>query len=340
MGIREKLITMRDLRDLLRPRMVQYTMDHAISYANWYATDPEQEFWTRLIRHWFPRCSKPIRFYSVFGPTRAVNEPFEGVRIFFNGENMQPAIHHESWKGRPEKALAWAKRMALYRDKVQWDTFDLVIGYDCSPANENILYFPLWLSRYVDPEKHGEERFAAFQKMEDVRHSATTDRRGAALIASHDFMGSRTMMCEALSETVPITYAGKWRNSSTALWDKYNNDKQRFLSQFRFNLCPENMDAAGYTTEKIFDAFAAGCIPVYMGSCGRPAEDVLNPEAYICLDPDGNNIKKIDEIRTLAEDDDKYRAFMEKPVFQEAAYSNIEEHFLSPLYARLKTILS
>ncbi len=43
-------------------------------------------------------------------------------------------------------------------------------------------------------------------------------------------------------------------------------DKVATLSQYRFAFCYENTDSAnGYTTEKIFDAFRAGCVPVYLG---------------------------------------------------------------------------
>jgi len=37
------------------------------------------------------------------------------------------------------------------------------------------------------------------------------------------------------------------------------------LSQYKFALCLENTSYSGYITEKIFDCFAAGCIPVYLG---------------------------------------------------------------------------
>jgi len=38
------------------------------------------------------------------------------------------------------------------------------------------------------------------------------------------------------------------------------------LSNYRFALCFENTAFPGYVTEKIFDCFAAGCIPVYLGA--------------------------------------------------------------------------
>src|SRR5450759_2028825 len=38
------------------------------------------------------------------------------------------------------------------------------------------------------------------------------------------------------------------------------------LANYRFALCFENTAFPGYVTEKIFDCFAAGCIPVYLGA--------------------------------------------------------------------------
>ena len=43
-------------------------------------------------------------------------------------------------------------------------------------------------------------------------------------------------------------------------------DKVSTLSNYRFALCFENTAFRGYVTEKIFDCFAAGCIPIYLGA--------------------------------------------------------------------------
>jgi len=45
------------------------------------------------------------------------------------------------------------------------------------------------------------------------------------------------------------------------------DDKYATLSQYKFALCFENMkNIDGYITEKIFDCFKAGCVPVYFGA--------------------------------------------------------------------------
>jgi len=42
--------------------------------------------------------------------------------------------------------------------------------------------------------------------------------------------------------------------------------KRPVLKQYRFAICYENCDSPGYVTEKIFDCFFAGCVPVYWGA--------------------------------------------------------------------------
>jgi hypothetical protein len=43
-------------------------------------------------------------------------------------------------------------------------------------------------------------------------------------------------------------------------------DKVSTLANYRFALCFENTAFPGYVTEKIFDCFVAGCIPIYLGA--------------------------------------------------------------------------
>jgi hypothetical protein len=51
---------------------------------------------------------------------------------------------------------------------------------------------------------------------------------------------------------------------------------------YRFALVLENENLKGYVTEKIVNAFVAGCIPIYWGSDGF-VKQIFNPNAYIDL---------------------------------------------------------
>lgn len=56
-------------------------------------------------------------------------------------------------------------------------------------------------------------------------------------------------------------------------WNKINllnarpiEDKIALLNEYKFSICFENCVFPGYITEKIFDCFFAGCIPIYYGA--------------------------------------------------------------------------
>ena len=56
-------------------------------------------------------------------------------------------------------------------------------------------------------------------------------------------------------------------------------DKLETLRNFRFAICFENCVFPGYVTEKIFDCFLAGCIPVYWGA--PDISDFVPPSTFI-----------------------------------------------------------
>ncbi len=55
-------------------------------------------------------------------------------------------------------------------------------------------------------------------------------------------------------------------NAALSAYKGSVDDKVLTLSNFKFSICFENATFGGYITEKIFDCFFAGCIPVYFGA--------------------------------------------------------------------------
>lgn len=57
-------------------------------------------------------------------------------------------------------------------------------------------------------------------------------------------------------------------------------EKSQILNQYKFCFCYENASIYdGYITEKIFDCFLAGCIPIYWGA--PDIQDYIPPNCYI-----------------------------------------------------------
>ena len=56
-------------------------------------------------------------------------------------------------------------------------------------------------------------------------------------------------------------------------------DKINYISQSIYNICPENSSFEGYFTEKIFQAFEAGTIPLYW-AIDLPENGLINENKY------------------------------------------------------------
>ncbi len=72
-----------------------------------------------------------------------------------------------------------------------------------------------------------------------------------------------------------------WKNRKTlmSIYKGECDSKYEVLSQYKYSLCFENMAMKGYVTEKIFDCFYAGTIPLYLGA--TDISDLVTPDAYI-----------------------------------------------------------
>jgi len=75
-------------------------------------------------------------------------------------------------------------------------------------------------------------------------------------------------------------YGRKWNPSLYKNYRGAIEDKLSILKNYRFTLCYENSsDQNGYITEKIFDCFAAGSVPIYWGAPN--VQDYIPKECFI-----------------------------------------------------------
>lgn len=75
-------------------------------------------------------------------------------------------------------------------------------------------------------------------------------------------------------------YGFGWEKEGYRNYKGTTGQKLKVLSQYRFSICYENScSLKGYITEKIFDCFFSGCIPVYWGACN--VEDYIPQDCFI-----------------------------------------------------------
>ncbi len=108
------------------------------------------------------------------------------------------------------------------------------------------------------------------------------------------------------------------------------NSKAETLSRYTFAICFENMILPGWITEKIFDCFAAGCVPVYWGdprvTAKIPAESFIDMRQF-------NGFAELRQfLRGLTSDQvaryrDAARTFLESSAFDPFRPEGFVAHF-------------
>lgn len=252
----------------------------ACHYYNWWVEGVCQKWLEDFIsQRGLNPSRRKIALCSVFGEREVLNLVDADVRIFFSGENLHNP-RHAQYAGY----MLEGKR-----------PFDLGIGFDYFD-DERYIRFPLWMMYMFAPDSTEDD---IRKKCELLRYPQIGQRDNfAALIARADWNGKRGELADTMSKYGEIKYPSAFRHNDETLKASFNDDKIAYLKQFKFNICPENTNAMGYVTEKIFESISAGCIPVYWGAYSNPEPEVLNLDAII-MDLDKCNLKDYDRISQL-----------------------------------------
>jgi hypothetical protein len=86
------------------------------------------------------------------------------------------------------------------------------------------------------------------------------------------------------------------------------DSKKKTLEKYRFSICFENAkNIPGYITEKIFDSFFAGCIPVYWGA--NNIQEYVPDNCYIDMRKFSSFDELYEHITSISEE--QYNAYIE-----------------------------
>jgi hypothetical protein len=281
-----------------------------IYYYNFWNTQKAEDIWfTKFINHHklLENTRKKVYFYSVLGPIIKLHHLKKGVNIFYSGENMQ---------------AFWFKEYKLLCEQ---QPFDLSMGFDFD-NRDDYMRFPLWIISLFDPIADYEGVKSRVKQLSEVKYDG---RNGfCSLVASHDRNGIRAQIMDELAIIDSVCSGGQIHNNTDKLNTLYANSKYDFISKYKFNICPENSDAPGYVTEKLFHAIEAGCIPVYWGANNKPEPEILNQNALICWNENGNNQVIVDLIKSIYESEALYRDFVTQPRFNTNAEDVIWDYYI------------
>lgn len=305
--------------------------DNGIYYVNWIG----EKWIEKFIKHNFPsKKMYNLCLCSIEGKPKNLKS-IKIPKIFFSGENLGSIIDHRACKKSVDEDIyKWLISRGKYYRDYRLNDVNLAMGFD-KKCDNNYLRFPLWLM-YLFPPNIDFRRIKDI--LADINKIKSKNISEAVCINRHDVFGIRELICNDLNNILVITYAGKWRNNTDELWHFYKNDKLSYLKNFKFNICPENMDAADYCTEKIFDALRCGCIPIYAGCLNNPEPEIINRDFVIFWDLDGDNTEQLKLVKRLNTDNEFYQKFVNQPKLKQEAADYIAEYFEN-LKQKLKELI-
>jgi hypothetical protein len=212
-------------------------------------------FFEEGCKHFHDADATRIWVYTIFGQQRFPDEHQmrDNVNFLFIGENMTVHTNHP-----------------LY------ERMDAVLNFFHDTPKS--IRFPLWMIYWNFYRDGLFDTFHERQEYDESRHDK------AILVVSHDNNGVRQQICSKVMSAYNIRVDSNYENvPHDTLVDIPRDGTQHkisLLKSYRYNICAENSHHAGYVTEKIFEAFYSGCVPIYWGS--SPVEpQIIHQDSFI-----------------------------------------------------------
>lgn len=279
-----------------------------IKHYNWYSPKYSWLANFMLSRFSLAECQK-FSMVSVYGSPRTFWFHRKEHKIFYTAEN------HDRWQKYRHNGLPYA---------------DLCLGFDYLDA-PNYLRFPYWIVALFNNAYTVQ---AIQQKIGNINATLTAKTDFCALICHKDETGMRTQIYQAINSINTVSCASSFKHNDDRLWREFKQDKHTYLQSFEFNICPENSNREGYVTEKLFEAFQAGAIPIYWGSNNQPEPGLVNPQAMLLWDPHSDNAELLETVQRLHRSPELYQKFQQQERILPAAVDYIQER-----YAKLEQFL-
>lgn len=155
----------------------------------------------------------------------------------------------------------------------------------------------------------------------------------------------RTKFCAAVISNSNSFFRNKFINELNKykqidMGGKYNNNigkrvinKTEFLSSYKFSIAMENSNSDGYITEKIVHAFKSGTIPIYYGD--YMIDEYINPKSFILIKGEKDIKQKIEYIKEIDNNDEKYRNILKENVIINNNISNIIDKELKKFFIHI-----
>jgi len=207
------------------------------------------------------------------------------IRPYFSGLSESLASFYNSRKESP---------LTLFHtgENTRFDFIesDYTISFDLGVSNSKHFRMPYWME-VVDWSIDGvsgntNPRYGRLLDIDRLMRPLGRDflirPQRVAIFASH-LREPRGTLLRVVKNQIEVVEFGRSFNSKIKNHLESGLIKYDELQLFAFNLCPENGMHPGYYTEKIPEAFMAGCLPITWAD--ENVKSDFNPHAFINLAP-------------------------------------------------------
>lgn len=216
---------------------------------------------------------------------------------------------------------------------------DFTISFDLAIADDQHLRMPYWMEQidWTHEGVHGmsNKRFGQLLGIQRLMSPLGRDflqrPMRAAFFSSH-LREPRSTLYAALKSIVDVDGFGSQFDASIAHHSASSIQKMDVLRNYAINLCPENSMYPGYYTEKIPEAFHAGCLPISWVDSNVAVD--FNPQAFVNLAPMTH--LKFAELASLLNSRSALQNYAEQALLLERPTLDNLKAFLQKIVAAIK----
>ena len=309
-----------------------------VSFRDFWPNFRPEDFFLPLIRRatgvavttvpGFSTCD--LEIVSVFPRVSLIERGLKRGKslVFRKGNQTSSARLLTTFPSRYAKASIWYTGECIQPPRGLW-TRTWSFEPDCSPHGN--YYVPIWWLQF--PELVNAEP----ARLPDENRSGIPITLAETLRSRNLGVASRSKFCCAfLNWNPPIREKVVRTLREVGEVDVYGlltgnvaRKKVDVAHDYRFMFCGENTVHPGYVTEKIFDAWALGCVPIWLGD---DREGFLNPKAYLQVTDYPDEEALVDAVRLVNSSAKLREEIVSAPLL-------LRPPDLEPLFADLRSLL-
>lgn len=227
-------------------------------------------------------------------------ENYKGIKIFYTGEAFVPNMKE----------------------------YDLVLGFSKITKASNYHRLPNYFITYKEDLTQND------RKKRNKENCKTDKKYFACFLVSNaggaglDGAEARGIIFNKLSEYKRVESGGRYLNNIGGK-SISSFQTQEWLSNCKFVISYENQSSDGYITEKVFQAYFAGAVPIYYGD--KTAVTDINKKAIIYAQDFKDNDAIIDNVKQLDNNDDLYCAKWSQDIM-----THSQKDYIQSIYPELR----